>query len=147
MNIKVQLSTSTGERSYVVDEESVLPEIRHVPDRHGRGGRPHNTRYYSNKNPQQQQQQQPYRQQQDQQPQQHQQRTQQYRQQHRQQDRPQSQRGRPRQSNKRFFKESGGDAAAGVVPVLDEENWDVPDTKGTFLFHIVYEGNEKIVIT
>ncbi|KAJ8940452.1 hypothetical protein NQ318_007153 [Aromia moschata] len=33
VNIKVELKTATGERSYSVDEETKLADIRHVPDR------------------------------------------------------------------------------------------------------------------
>lgn len=65
LNIKVEFSTLTGEHSYQVDENTVLPTIKHVPDcgfthqrrgfrgrgrGRGRGQRGYHTRHIRNRN-------------------------------------------------------------------------------------------------
>lgn len=51
MNIKVELSTSTGERSCILDEENKLPDLKYTPDRN-RGDAPksYNQKQYYNRN-------------------------------------------------------------------------------------------------
>lgn len=50
VNIKVELATSTGTRSCTFDEETKLPEIKHVPDRYDGAQRSYNQRNFYNKN-------------------------------------------------------------------------------------------------
>lgn len=92
----MELSTSTGQRSCVVDEEHKLPEIKHVPDRYDGGRRSYGTRYYSSGRNQQQQPQ---------------------------QQRPPPER-RPYQQNRRGFKGEQRKRDDQEVAAVQEENWD-----------------------